>query len=375
MEGRGDMTTMAKRKVQYLVSDRGMLYVRKRGRKHKIRIRERYGTPAFWRAYSEAVEALQRPVEPQAVRQRKGAWETSTLGWLAERYFDSSEFGGLDPRSQITRRRVIMGCLYEPHTEADRDPMGNCPLKFLTPRKIKRLRDLKGNKFGAANNRKKYLSAMFGWAIEADLMATNPARDVRKKQYATAGFHTWNEEEVAAFERRHPVGTRARLAFALFLYLGVRRGDMVRLGPANIHAATTPGEPRTIRFTPSKTLYRRRRESVKPILPALERILQESPCGLQAFLETSRGRPFTANGFGNKMRQWCDEARLSKRCSAHGLRKVGATRCAELGASEAQLMAIFDWDSPTQAAVYIREANRRRMTMNAAHMLEKPRVH
>jgi integrase len=268
---------------------------------------------------------------------------------------------------------VIEGCLKEPHTDTHPEPMGNCPLTHLTPKKIKRLRDLKAELPGAANNRKKYLSAMFSWAIEAEYMASNPARDVRRKKYATDGFHAWSEAEVTAFEERHPIGTRARLALALLLYLGVRRSDMVGLGPQNIQPAAAPGEPRTIRFTPRKTRYRRLRESVKPILPALEQILAASPTGA-TFLETGSGTPFTAAGFGNKMRVWCDEAGLPK-CSSHGLRKVGATRCAEAGATEPQMMAIFDWDTPSQAAVYIREVNRQRMTMGSAHMLEKARMH
>jgi hypothetical protein len=35
------------------------------------------------------------------------------------------------------------------------------------------------------------------------------------------------------------------------------------------------------------------------------------------WLVTHQGRPFTVAGFGNKMRQWCDEAGLPH-CSAQG---------------------------------------------------------
>lgn len=62
--------------------------------------------------------------------------------------------------------------------------------------------------------------------------------------------------------------------------------------------------------------------------------------GALAFPETAFGRAFTGNGFGNRMRKWCDDARLSH-CSALGRRKAGATIAAENGATEAQLMAIF----------------------------------
>ena len=60
-------------------------------------------------------------------------------------------------------------------------------------------------------------------------MKANPVRDVRRLRYVTEGFHTWTVEEVRRFEERHAIGTKARLALALLLYLGIRRGDVVRL--------------------------------------------------------------------------------------------------------------------------------------------------
>ena len=41
---------------------------------------------------------------------------------------------------------------------------------------------------------------------------------------------TWDETEIAQFEKRHAIGTRARLALALLLYTAQRRGDVVRMG-------------------------------------------------------------------------------------------------------------------------------------------------
>jgi hypothetical protein len=61
------------------------------------------------------------------------------------------------------------------------------PSPSASTQKVKRLRDLKNDLPGAANNRRKYLSAMFGWAIETtpQLMKANPAREVRRIKYAT----------------------------------------------------------------------------------------------------------------------------------------------------------------------------------------------
>src|SRR5215475_5896259 len=95
-----------------------------------------------------------------------------------------------------------------------------CLMPTTTAQTVKALRDLKKGKPGAANNRRKYLSSMFGWAIEQTpplMKGVNPARDVRRIKYETEGFHTWTDDEFAQFEARHPLGTRAYLALALLL--------------------------------------------------------------------------------------------------------------------------------------------------------------
>jgi hypothetical protein len=73
------------------------------------------------------------------------------------------------------------------------------------------------------------------------------------------------------------------------------------------------------------------------------------------FLITEYGKPFSSNGFGNKMRQWCNDAQLPE-CSSHGLRKASATILAEAGATEHQLMAIFGWSDSKMAQLYTKAA-------------------
>lgn len=78
------------------------------------------------------------------------------------------------------------------------------------------------------------------------------------------------------------------------------------------------------------------------------------------FLVTQFGKPFTANGFGNWFRKRCNEAGLPH-CTAHGLRKAGAT--------EHQLMVTYGWESPKQAAIYTRKANRKKLAGEAMHLI------
>ena len=51
---------------------------------------------------------------------------------------------------------------------------------------------------------------------------------------------------------------------------------------------------------------------------------------------------------------------------------AGATIAAENGATEHQLMAIYGWASPKQAAVYTRKANRKKLTADAMRLVVPP---
>jgi integrase len=73
---------------------------------------------------------------------------------------------------------------------------------------------------------------------------------------------------------------------------------------------------------------------------------------------TEQGRPFTANGFGNWLRDRCDEAGLPE-CSAHGLRKAIAAGLAEAGCSDEQIMAITGHTTAAQIRLYTQEAKQK----------------
>ena len=80
----------------------------------------------------------------------------------------------------------------------------------------------------------------------------------------------------------------------------------------------------------------------------------------------ANGRPLTKESFGNEFKDACKAAGVPG--SAHGVHKLAATRMANNGATEAQLMAVFGWTDPKMAAHYTRTANRRRL---AAQSIDK----
>lgn len=242
--------------------------------------------------------------------------------------------------------------------------MGQVPYIRINATHILVLRDRRSDKPGAANNRLKYLSAMFGWAIERVIykIGANPCRDVKSLRYASQGFYTWTTSDVRQYVERHPFGTMPYLALALMLFLGARRGDAIRLGPKNMRDGL-------IVYVPRKTAHVRQEESIKPILPPLaEAIKRTKGLGLKTFLVTGYGQPFTDAGIGNKMREWCDQAGLSE-CTAHGLKKIAATICAELGATDRQMMALFDWSTEKMVKKYTGAAQKKLLAAEASKLL------
>jgi integrase len=108
------------------------------------------------------------------------------------------------------------------------------------------------------------------------------------------------------------------LACSLLLFTGQRRSDVVLLGRQ--HVRNGHHGP-TLRFTQQKNRKRKPVTLEIPIVPELQAILDASHCGDLTFLVTEFGKGFTANGFGNRFRRWCDEAGL------HGYqRMIGATK-------------------------------------------------
>lgn len=336
-----------------------------RGKGHrKVRIRENPGTKPFRDAY-DAAAALDTLIKAQTPEEAAGLALHSTLTlpkpgtyrWLCTRYMaECAEYLQCDPLTRRTRRQILEATFDEPTAPGAISTFADVPLDQMSLQALYVLRDRKLDLPGAGNNRVKALRQVYKWAVapNVQIVKVNLARDVQLfKPKTNEGFHTWTIEEVRAFAKKHPLGTKAHLALGLLLFTGVRRSDVVLLGRQMIREGW-------LHFTEKKNGQRKPKARQLPVLPALQHIIDHSPAGNMTFLVTEYDRPFTGNGFGNKMRDWCNEAGLPQ-CSAHGLRKAGATIAADNGATEHQLMAIFGWESPKQAALYTRKANRRKL--------------
>jgi len=65
-------------------------------------------------------------------------------------------------------------------------------------------------------------------------------------------------------------------------------------------------------------------------------------------------------------KRWCKDAGLPGDCTTHGLRKASAIRHALNGATAPELMAWHGWKTIGEPQCYIEEANKIRLSDNAA---------
>ena len=201
------------------------------------------------------------------------------------------------------------------------------------------------------------MRGLFRWAAKAKLVKADPTAGVEDPAVPkTEGFPVWTEENVAAFEKRWPIGTRQRVWLDILLYTGLRRGDAVRFGRQHIRDGIG-----TIKTEKTDT------EVTLPILPMLAETLAAGPQGDLALIANKNGQPFAKEAFGNAFKDACRAAGVPG--SAHGLRKIAATRAANAGATVAQLEAIFGWSGGRMASLYTRAADRRRVAIEGMHKL------
>lgn len=308
------------------------------------------GTDGFRQELRACEDGIAAPaIEVGADRVVSGTFDDLLL-----RYYASPDF--LDPGD---RTRVVYRGVLERWRARERNGRryGGVPVRDLQPRHVEAMLAEVLPHRTAANMLRKRLSALMKYAVRIGMASTNPVTSTRPFKVEGGGFHTWSEEEIAAFETRHPIGSKARLALDLMLWTGQRGGDARVMGPPHVRG-------KRMIVTQEKT-----GATVSlPILPALAESILATPSGGLVFLLSEHGKPFSRKGFGNKVRQWCDEAGLPQ-CSAHGLRKAAARRFAEAGCSNQEIKSWTGHTTDSEVARYTAAANQELLSDAAADKL------
>src|SRR5215831_15575167 len=248
------------------------------------------GSPEFMTAYNAALAAL----NVREIGKTRSA--PGTVSAAIASYYTDNRFTSLAPGTQKKRREIL---------ESFRTEHGDKRLAGLQKQHVAAI--LGAKKPFAARNWLTALRGLMQFAVATGLVSRDPTAAFEPAKAKAGRIHTWTETEIEQYEARHPIGSRARLAMALLLYTGQRRGDVV---------------------------------------------------------VTATGAPFSVDGFGHLFREWCDAAGLPQ-CSAHGLRKAACRRLTEIGCSAPKIAAISGHKSLREVQRYIEEADQARLAQAA----------
>ncbi len=314
-------------------------YVRVPGAK-RIPLKGAPGTDEFMEAYRAALTGEAPYAEIGSTRTRPGSVNAATVG-----YYRSVQYLNLAPSTQRVWRNIL---------ERFRTAHGDKPINKLERRHIADMVAAKANTPAAAKNFLKVLRSLLQYAQSAGMLTgDDPTAGVKSVKIRSEGIYTWSDADIAAFEAKHPIGSRARLSLALLLYTAQRRSDVIRMGRQHVRDGT-------IHVTQQKTGA----VLAIPLHHDLATIIEATPNDHLTFLVTKDGSPFSGAGFGNLFREWCNDAGLPH-CSAHGLRKAACRRLAEAGCSAPEIMSISGHKSLREVQRYCAAADQARMARAA----------
>jgi integrase/predicted DNA-binding transcriptional regulator AlpA len=306
------------------------------------------GEAAFEAAYAAALEG-RRPTRAQLVRLPSSAPPRSLGAAWRILIADTPDWKALGPTTQAEQRAIAERFFMMPIAEGDPLTFRDMPMVGLSRRHVKMILSRWSDRPHAGMKVLRLLRKLIGVALDEEWIEVDPTHRLR---YAPAyeGWRAWTTEERAAFEARWPIGSTPRLVFALGLYTGQRRSDLVRMKWTDI----VDGEVHVVQVKTGKDLW-------IPIHPALAAALAATPRLGETILLTQYGRAFSDKAIGMRMMDWTKAAGIGAGATMHGLRKTLGKLLAESGATTRELMDILGHDAIAHAELYSRAAEQRRL--------------
>jgi len=282
-----------------------------------------------------------------------------TVNDLAARFYQSVGFRNVSKSWQTTLRQVIEGF----REEAGGDLVENFRPRHINALIARRMEQtvINGKRAGgthAAQRFREVMLRLFKFAVAEEMIEKNPVEQAETVTHKAKGYRAWTEADIRQYRERWPLGTKARLALEIMLWTALRRGNAHKLPPP-VNGVFVGEAVKT------------ESEFELPVMPPLQAAIDAMPEGSTSpdcLLINDYGRPFTAAGFGNKMREWCDAAGLPE-CTAHGLRKAATIRAANLGVSQQALKALGQWKQDSEVRTYAEKANQNRLAADTLALI------
>ena len=263
------------------------------------------GTPEFISLYHQAYASLFKP-------------KPGTLMTMIAEFKASAEFRRLSPSSVRS---------YLSYIKLIEDEFGDLPIAALADRRIRG--EFKGWRDRFANTPRKAdyawstLARILSFSKDRGLIASNPCEGGGRLYSADRTDKIWRDEDVVAFLAS--ASPELALAMMLALWTGQRQGDLLRLP----WSAYDDGQ---IRLRQSKTGRRVTVPAGEPLRILLDRTVRRCPL----ILATTRGKPWTSDGFRTSWSKACAKAGVIG-LTFHDLRGSAVVRLALADATVPQI--------------------------------------
>ncbi|AMN44134.1 integrase family protein [Rhodoplanes sp. Z2-YC6860] len=263
------------------------------------------GTPDFVRQYQEAHADLRAPA-------------AGTFMTLIAAFKGSADY--LKLASSTVRA-------YAAYIKLIEEEFGDLPLAALKDPRVrgefKAWRDRFANTPRKADYAWSTLSRILSFSKDRGLISSNPCEGGGRLYAANRTDKIWQDTDVAALLGVAP--PELALAMMLALWTGQRQGDLLRL-PWSAY------DGKHIRLTQSKTGRRIVVPAGQPLRTLLDRTERRGPL----VLTTTRGRPWTSDGFRTSWGKACDRAGI-RGLTFHDIRGSAVVRLALADATVPQI--------------------------------------
>ena len=309
------------------------------------RLRGEPGTPEFVASYNEAIESARAP-------------DMSRFRALITLYKASKDYKNL---AESTRKN------WSPWLDRIADYFGELRIaQFDRPEKIRpiirRWRNQWTKRPRTADYGMQVLSRVFSYAVDPlGRIASNPCEGIKQLYSSERAEIIWTDSDIAALKKT--CSPEIANAVDLAAHSGLRLGDLLRLSWS--HVADD-----AITFATGKS--RGRREAIIPLYDGLRDVLARIPRRSPVILTNSRGRPWTADGFGSSFNKAKIEAGLAGRdLHFHDLRGTAATMFYVAGLRERVVAEIMGWEEETVGRIIRRYVDRTAATREIIRQLNQ----
>jgi integrase len=273
-----------------------------------------YGSPEFHASYNEAAKS-RRPV-------RKGDLQS-----LIDRYLESRAFRDLaDATKKLYKYQII---------KIEKE-FGDLPIAALEDRRVRAdildWRDRLGERSPRqADQAFRTLARIISWAVDRGIAPRNPCERAGKLYNVDRRDKVWTPEQQATFLKAAPV--HLHLPFLLALWTGQRQGDLLELvwadyDGSHIEVKKQNKTGASVRVPVGKVL----KAALDARKAEVTRSMGRAPIEELTILTTTRGTPWTSDGFRTSWSKACEKAGVED-VTFHDLRGTAVTRLAIAGCS------------------------------------------